>query len=299
MKTRPLALTKNYRLTQPGPAAPDRIQSAMVRYKKISAEIAPGTSICASVGNLLMPLGITAAAIRFEALQLCPMRYVQPTFFNGYRHVAYYSDTRTPDQVHDIEFATATFGIMDGEAFIHCHALWRDRHGRIQGGHVLPYEAKLHAPARVTAYVTQDAAMRVDDDAETNFRLFGLVNRPVAPDDEPKNSLLVAKIRPNEDLITAIERVCSRHGVTSGRVLSGIGSTVGAVFEDGTFVPEIPTEVLVLSGTVEPGDDGHPRVSLKTALIDAQGVVHEGSPTRGANPVLICFELFLEVTCRG
>jgi predicted DNA-binding protein with PD1-like motif len=261
----------------------------------ITADMAAGHSICDSIGQILMPLGITAAALHFDRLQFHPMRYVQPTYFDGEKHVAYYSSTRAPDNLHRIEFATATFGRMDGGPFIHCHALWRDPDGRVQGGHILPFEAKLAVPARMTAYATREALMQVGPDAETNFHLFDVSPTGTPAPSVTDGRMVVARIRPNEDLVTAIEDICKRENIRNAKILSGIGSTVGAVFQDQPMVTEIPTEILVKSGTITTNEDETIKVSMDAALIDANGNVHQGELARGLNPVLICFELFLQV----
>jgi hypothetical protein len=103
----------------------------------------------------------------------------------------------------------------------------------------------------------------------------------------------IARIRPNEDLVGAIESVCVTHGFESATIRGSVGSTVGVRFDDGHVVEDIATEIMVLQGRVSPTASG-PCAELDIALIDPRGEVHKGRLTRGANPVLICFELVLE-----
>ena len=155
------------------------------------------------------------------------------------------------------------------------------------------------APARARAWGLGNAAMHADYDVETNFTLF----RPVAVEPRPTRSAIagrriaVARIRPNEDLVCAIEAVCVTHGFKSAIVRGSVGSTVGVRFDDGHVVEDITTEIMVLQGSVSPAALG-PRAALEIALIDRSGAVHKGRVTRGANPVLICFELVLEEDTR-
>lgn len=300
MRLRPADPDAVFRITHPGPIPPDRIQAECGKMAKVEITLEAGIPICESIGQALAPLGATAAALHFQDLAFKPMRYVQPTYSDTPDRVAFYSATRAPEEVFEIDFATATYGTNDGKPFIHCHAIWTDEEGQIQGGHILPFQAMLARPALMTAYVTTDAAISVQPDAETNFDLFSVsAVSPVgevaaAPLSDKK--MVVAKIRPNEDLVTAIETICLQKNVTTARILSGIGSTVGCVLSGQPVTREIPTELLVVSGTVATPAKGKREVDMDIILIDAQGDIQRGSPARGCNPVLICFELFLEIT---
>lgn len=275
----------------PGPSALDRRQSKRADLHVIEATLAPGQPICSAIGDALEPYGITAAAITFESLALEPMRYVMPAFSDTPDRVAFYSRTYAPEGTFEIEAATATYGHKEGAPFIHCHALWRDAGGAVNAGHILPFEAQLARPVKMTAYATDTAGMTVVPDAETGFDLFGVTG---AENPTGTGRLLIAKIRPNEDLNTAIGKICAQEGAEHARILSGIGSTVGAVFEDGTVIRNHPTELLVTQGDY---DASRPRkVEMEVILVDVHGAVYRGRLTSGLNPVLICFELFLEIT---
>ncbi len=250
----------------------------------------PGQSLAAAVGEVAATLGITAGAINLTGASLSPVRYVMPTYARTLDHVAYYSDTYAVDAGFVIEFATATFGFRDGEPFLHCHALWRNVKGELCGGHILPLDTMLAAPLTTHFLGTNTVEMRAEFDPETNFTLF----RPFQK--QPgEGKLVVAHIRPNEDFVTAIERIAVAHGVEHGRIISGIGSTVGVVFEDGLIVSEIPTELLITDGYITPGPGSMPQVDVEMILIDSSGNLHRGRPARGQNPVLICAEIFIEI----
>jgi hypothetical protein len=64
-------------------------------------------------------------------------------------------------------------------------------------------------------------------------------------------------------------------------VLSLIGRAVGARFEDGRRVDEIPTEILGLDGRVRRGATGFHDLSLDLALIDASRNILRGRLARG------------------
>lgn len=299
MRLRPADPYAPFVIQHPGPAAPDRLQIQSGSLNRIEVELAPGMPIVESIGQVLDPMGIGAAALHFEDLAFAPMRYVKPTYSDTPDRVAFYSSTHAPEGVQNIDLATATYGTKDGAPFIHCHAIWKKADGQIEGGHILPYEARLAGPTRMVAYATSDAAMTVVPDEETNFSLFSALQMPgktiTIPSHDQDGMLIVARIRPNQDLVSAIETICRHCGISKARVISGIGSTVGAAMEGKDLIRKIPTELLVASGTVDVDANGTSRIDMDTYLIDADGHVHRGTMIRNANPVLICFELFLEV----
>ncbi len=278
------------RIIHPGPPAPDRIQAALTPLVKIEATLQPGQSFCDSIGQVLAAEGITAAALQFRDLTFQPMRYVQPAHSTDPGRVAWYSATRAPRGVVAMDRIAASYGQKDGAPFIHCHALWTDDAGQMQGGHILPHEARLARPARMIAHGTRDAALTARPDPETGFALFDLAPAPR----RGEGRLVVARLRPNVDLVTGCQEVCAALGVNSARVLSGIGSTIGAQLEGQPEITAVPTELIVTEGRITRSAAGW-EVDLPVGLIDIDGRVHRGRPERGANPVLICFELFLQV----
>jgi hypothetical protein len=109
---------------------------------------------------------------------------------------------------------------------------------------------------------------------------------------------LVLRVRPNQDLCTALETVCARHHVRRGVVRGGVGSLVGAVFDDGRTVEPFITEAYIRRGSIAPGPDGLPCAELDIGLVDHTGGMAEGRLARGRNAVLITFELVIEVVER-
>ena len=275
---------------QPGPAHPQRLESRAGALKVAEIVLEPGLSLCDAIARPLASLGIRSAGVVLSGVTLGPMQFVMPSHSQAPDHVAYYSETYRPQGEVTLDLATATFGFRDGAPFMHCHALWRDAEGRQCGGHILPLDSLIARRCTVSVFGTPDADMLSRADAETNFTLFG----PEPADGGGSGGLIVARIRPDEDLVTGIEAICARHGATHATIRSGVGSIVGALFEDGTVVSEIPTELVVVDGRVSPDEGGQPRCDLEIALIDAAGNIHRGKPVRGQNPVLICCELFID-----
>jgi predicted DNA-binding protein with PD1-like motif len=284
-------------LRHPGPVDPNRIDSFEGRSRSLDFALAPGVSLIDAVAGPLDVAGLKGAGVTFKNVRFRPFRYVLPAHSPDAEHVAYYSATHAPAEEIEIVCASLTYGRKDDGPFLHCHATWRDRTGRMCGGHVLPLEAFVSAPGHAIAFGTDQVAMLSKFDPETNFTLF----RPVAAEAAPVKGksgsrCILARLKPNVDLIGGIEETCRRHGIRSARVRSGVGSIVGAEFEDGRIIHEHPTEILALAGHIAPDHNGQPRADLSIAVIDMKGSIHEGKPVRGRNPVLICFELALEAS---
>jgi predicted DNA-binding protein with PD1-like motif len=284
-------------IRHPGPVDPNRIDSFAGQSRTLDFTLASGVSLLDAVAIPLEAAGLKGAGVTFKHVQFKPFRYVLPAFSPDADHVAYYSATHAPEEEIEVAYANLTYGRKDDGPFLHCHAMWRDRSGRLCGGHLLPFETFVSAPGPAVAFGTGQIAMVSKFDPETNFTLF----RPVAPEEMPaagqaEPRCILARIKPNVDLIEGIEDVCRRHDIRSARVHSGVGSIVGAEFADGRVIHEHPTEILVLAGRIAPDHNGQPRADLSIAVADTKGDLHEGKPARGRNPVLICFELVLDPT---
>jgi predicted DNA-binding protein with PD1-like motif len=282
-------------MRHPGPVDPNRIDSFEGASRTLDFALASGMSLVDAVAAPLAAAGLKGAGVTLRQVRFKPFRYVLPALSPDPAHVAYYSATHAPEDEIEVAYANLTYGRKDDGPFVHCHAMWRDRSGRMCGGHLLPLETFVSRPGSAAAFGTAQIEMLSKFDPETNFTLF----RPVACGETPAgraagSRCLLARLKPNVDLIEGIEDVCRRHNVSAARIRSGVGSIVGTEFEDGRMIHEHPTEILVLDGQIAPDRNGRPRADVTIAVADTKGALHEGKPMRGRNPVLICFELVLE-----
>jgi predicted DNA-binding protein with PD1-like motif len=110
-------------------------------------------------------------------------------------------------------------------------------------------------------------------------------------DERKGHRALLATVRPNADIGTAIEDICLRHGISRAGVY-GIGSLNGVRFADGGRVEAYATEVLIQEGRVE-SVHGQLRTSLEVDVVDMDGRISSGTLVRGDNPVCITFELVI------
>jgi predicted DNA-binding protein with PD1-like motif len=241
-----------------------------------------GATLNEAVKGPMAEAGFQSGTVTFRGTALDPFRYVMPGPADDASHVAYFSAPRAPAGVSWIEQANATFGWADGKASIHCHAVWIEADGSRRGGHILPHETYVSQAGAAEGWGFR--AVRVDalPDAETNFTLF----QPTGGD---AGRGLVARVKPNEDIIVALETIARTHGITNAMVHGSLGSLIGAGFSDGGLVRDHATEVLVQEGHIRDGI-----AALRLLVVDMQGRVHEGWLRRGENPVCITFDLVLE-----
>jgi hypothetical protein len=162
--------------------------------------------------------------------------------------------------------------------------VWREPDGSRRGGHILPRDTRVADPVWVTARGFRAIRIETEADAETGFSLFLPHGPEIAAGDG-----IVARVAPNEDILTAIETIGRAHGLRDAAVHGTLGSLVGARFTDGRTVSDAATEVLVREAHLRNGV-----AAMDVLAVDMRGEVHEGWLQRGQNPVCITFDLVLE-----
>jgi len=270
-------------LLQPGPVHPRRIESFGATAQSLTFPLAVGGSLLEAATKPLVDAGWRGGTLSFAGAAFEPFRYVMPGPPDDASHVAYFSAPRAPCGLTRIEQANATFGWHDGKPFLHCHAVWTEADGARRGGHILPAEAIVVAPGMVHAWGFTDIAIETSQDLETNFRLLqpSGASQPDAP-------AVIARVRPNEDVVTAVEAIARAHHIPDATIRGSLGSLIGAQFENGTSVPDDATEVLIRMGRITAGV-----ADIDLLAVDSRGHVHQGRLERGANPVCITFDLVL------
>jgi predicted DNA-binding protein with PD1-like motif len=239
--------------------------------------------------------GVDSAVFSLREGTLAPMFFVMPALSGSPKHVAYFSERFEANGAARIESGSITFGLRDGEPSLHCHATWTESNGRRRSGHVLAADSRVEAPVRLEGWMLDGAGFEVAPDAETNFNLFQVSAKAARSGGV---DALVVRVRPNQDLCFALEGLCVEHNVRRGRIVGGVGSLIGTVFEDGRTVEPFVTEVFIRQGVIQPGSDGAPCAEVDVGLVAHTGEIAEGRLERGRNPVLITFELVIEVQDR-
>ncbi|VVN73479.1 PPC domain-containing DNA-binding protein [Pseudomonas fluorescens] len=108
--------------------------------------------------------------------------------------------------------------------------------------------------------------------------------------------LVIARLKPNEDLIDSAEALCKDHGIHLAVVRGGLGSLIDAqlcylgrqgmieIRVDGPGV-----EILSVSGEIISGES-----RLQAVVADADGKLYAGRLERGKNLTFITVELTLQ-----
>jgi hypothetical protein len=265
-------------LRQPGPVHPNRIDRCRGDILPLRYKLSPGQTLNEAVTGPLVAAGFQCGTVVFQDLAAGPFQYVMPGPADNESHVAYFSAPRAPEGITRIERANVTFGWADGKPLIHCHAVWREADGSRRGGHILPRETVVAEAGEANAWGFRGIRIEATPDLETNFTLF-------QPSGGEAGRDLVVRVKPNEDILGALESIGIRNCVVRG----SLGSLIGASFANGGRVGDLATEVLVREGRIRDGV-----AALDLLVVDMRGEVHEGWLQRGENPVCITFDLFLE-----
>lgn len=281
------------RIQQPGPETPGRIQWAECHGLRFPLTMQPGLTLLEAVRRGFAAAGFVSGTVKLDGLSLSPFAYVMPALSQTPEHAAFYSDTFRPVGVARIEVGAMTFGLRDGAPFFHAHALWIEGDGRRSGGHILPDETMVAEAITLEAVGLDGAAFLGEVDPETHFKLFG--PRPAEPLGATREGRFFAmRVKPNIDFCGALEDFCAERGIGRATIHGGVGSTIGARFEEGGIVENFATEVAITGGAIV-DDGGGPEAQIDVALVDYTGAMAAGRYRRGDNPVLMTFELVLEV----
>jgi predicted DNA-binding protein with PD1-like motif len=281
-------------IAQPGRPAPERIQWAEARGRAFSFTLQAGLPLLEAARRGFAAEGFAGGVLDLEGGALGPFAYVMPALSTTGENAAFYSDIFRPEGITRLRTGAMTLGERDRAPFFHCHALWTEADGRAGGGHILPEETIVAEPFAVDAFGIDGARFRAEPDPETNFKLFGPV--PSAATGVKTTSRAYAlRLRPNQDFAGALEAFCREQGIASAKLHGGVGSIIGARFDDGRSVEPFATEMAVRSGAIVSDADGTLQATLDVALVDYTGGLAMGRLVRGDNPVLMTMELVLEV----
>jgi predicted DNA-binding protein with PD1-like motif len=285
-------------IDQPGPPAPERIQWVEGRGRAFGFTLQAGVPLLEAARRGFAEAGFAGGTLNIKGGALGPFAYVMPALSRTGENAAFYSDIFRPRGVTQLKTAAMTVGVRDGAPFFHCHALWREADGKINGGHILPEETMVAETFEAEAFGIDGAVFSAEPDPETNFKLFGPIAN-ASTGAKPAGRAFALRLRPNQDFAGALEAFCRQHGIFRARIHGGVGSTVGARFTDGRSVVPFATELLIRNGGIAPGASGSLEAELDVALVDYLGGLAEGRLLRGDNPVLMTMELVLEVFDEG
>lgn len=281
-------------IKQPGPVSETRLFAVEGRGRSFSFTLEPGLRLVEAVRRGFAAHGFVSGKVEFVDVALAPFTYVTPALSKTGENAAFYSDFYRPAGISRIETGAMTFGLRDGQPFYHFHALWTEPDGTTHGGHVIPEETVVAEAATVTALGIDGALFEGNPDPEINFKIFGPVPVPETGVEAPLR-VVAMRLKPNQDFCGALEKYCAGHNIARARIRGGVGSTIGVRFTDDREVSNFATEVYIRHGYIGRGAGGLPEAYIDIGVVDYTGAVARGVLKRGDNPVLMTFELALEV----
>lgn len=284
----PVALPRA--IVHPGPIAPERFRAIGCHAHPLTLTARSGMDVNDTIAAAFAAQGFEGGYVRLKNVPMKRLNYVMPAAAPDDTHAAWYSDTFSmPDGT--ILDAGLHMGRRDGEPFLHCHGSWKSADGRVSMGHLLPFQSEFAQDTPLQALALDGAILDVQKDDETNFPLFTPVARPRMRTDAGLRALLCT-VRPNTDLCMALETAAARFGLGEA-IINGIGSLIGADYEDGTTLTAYASEILVRDGRIAPSASGSPQAILDIAMVDLTSNISGGRLMRGKNPVCVTFELLL------
>jgi predicted DNA-binding protein with PD1-like motif len=279
-------------IRQPGPEQQPRIVAVPGQGRAFRMVLPAGQGLLAAAHAGFLAAGFPGGVLNLGTVALGPLAYVMPALSQDGKNAAFYSDTFRPAGITRLEAGALTLGRRDGAPFFHCHALWREADGKRSGGHILPDEAVLAETAEVEAFGIDGALFEANPDPETDFRLFAPVAVPTMAAMADRRAFAL-RLRPNQCFHAALESFVAETGWAGARLHGGVGSLIGSAFADGTVTEPFATEVYITHGLVERQPEGGFRATIEAGLVDYTGGMATGRLARGANPVLMTFELIL------
>lgn len=281
-------------IEHPGPVHAQRRLAVDCGLVHARVALAPGATLIDALAAMLDRFGVSSAVATLHGGGFDPFVYYMPALSPTPAHAVYFSGRYEPKGLVRLESAGVTIGRRDRQPWLHCHGIWRDAAGHRLGGHVVPNEALIAEPVEASMWFLEGAAFEVTPNPETAFSLF----EPKATGEgatDSKGAFALA-VRANEDLCTALEQECRARGVASAHVRGGVGSLIGARFDDGRVVEPFVTEVFIREGQVSTNAANAHEAQIDVVLVDHLGGLSEGRLQRGDNPVLVTFELVVEPT---
>jgi len=276
-------------VTHPGPVAEERQEILPAGGRPVALTVNAGLPFEDAVADAMAAEGLDGAWLEIEEATVSALDYVIPAPAPDAEHVAWYSEIHSlggPGRIHHLGMMVGRDG---GASFLHGHGLWAPRDGGTAMGHILAPRTTLAAPAVARGIGLTGARFERRPDPETNFTLF----RPsgAARDAESAGHALL-RLAPNQDFSGALDTACARLGWEGARV-HGLGSLIGATFEDGNVLDSLPTEFLILDAEARAEGGTGPGPEIAIVGIEG-GDIRRGRLTRGGNAVLITAELLLE-----
>ena len=267
-------------VVHPGPVAPARFDIAACDGAPIEVTLAADIPLEDAVADATT--GYDSAWLEIGNAPVAQLDYVIPALAPDDTHVAWYSDIHSFGGLGQIDHLGMVVGRHQGASFLHGHGTWTPADGPRAMGHILAPRTVLSEPVTAKGIGLTGGGFDRLPDPETNFELFQVSGG------SGQGNYAALRLKPNQDFATALDAACAELGWPAARV-DGLGSLIGAQFEQGDVLDSLASEFLITRATA--GTKG-PEPEIIIVGIDGSRIL-SGSLTRGKNAVLITAELIL------
>ena len=227
---------------------------------------------------------------------LGPFAYVMPALSKTGEHAAFYSDTFRPAGVTRLKIGAMTLGQRDGAPFFHCHGLWTEADGRVNGGHILPEETVVAEPFEVEAFGIDGAVFVGGARSRDQFQAVRAGAVSAAQARQHTSRAFALRLRPNQDFAGALEDVLPRARHRRARSCMAASAAPSArALRMAASSSRLRPNWRSARAPSRPAPAARWKRELDVALVDYTGGLAEGRLLRGDNPVLMTMELVLEV----
>lgn len=281
------------RIQHPGKSAPNSVTAVACQSDSFKTVLKPGQTLLESIREVIESNGAQSGVLRLTGGALDRFCYYMPDLSTDPKYAVYFSRRHDVTGVVLLETASVTYGQRDGQPWLHCHAIWTEPDGSRRCGHLIPDVNTVFMQIEAEVTTLEGATFTVCPDIETNFSLFVPLASDHSGHRSGSQSAFAVRLAPNVDVCHALEALCSNLDLDDVEILGGVGSSVGAVFDDEKVVEPFVTEVFIRSGRIIKNQDMSHQADIEVSLVDNTGGLSEGRYKRGQNPVLVTFELVL------
>ncbi|MEM0899796.1 MAG: hypothetical protein AAGI92_07580 [Pseudomonadota bacterium] len=277
-------------MEHPGPVSEQRIVALPSAIRSVSGPCGEsGQSLAKAISVFSTQHGIKSAVGTIRNCGLSKTRFTTGGPARDGR-AANYTWIREfgPTYVSEAVF---TLGVdLDGEPFVHCHAVMDgDEIPLRSGGHLFPNDCLLDSNFGVELHGLVDVELTQQPDAETLHSVF----EPNIAGDNPIPESYFIRLRPNLDVTEALEKACSDLRISNATILPSIGSLNAPLLRGNNSdiqFDDVGMEVMRFSGEVRGG-----RAIVQAMICNGAGELFKGELAPGQAPICVTAELLLRV----
>ncbi len=274
-------------IRQPGAVEPERHFVSLTDAVPITIELEAGQTVLPALAAKLDGLGAISAYLSVQEANVRQLEFVMPAPSPDDDHTAWWSETYSLAGSARIKEAGLVVGWREGGPFIHCHGSWTDETGEQFAGHMLPDRCIIKDMATFTGWMFPDARFEGQFDPETNFTLF----QPNGTAAKLDAQAALVRLRPNVEIGQELVKICEKLGWATAEI-HGLGSLIGASFDNGDAMESYATEFLVRKGSInlEGPQSG---ADIDILIVGLDGEIMNGPLLKNDNAVLMTCELVL------